>query len=93
MRAHVAHFYGWSDCEISRMSYNLFLEYYKASKIIKAEETLQSYTSSVYNNLKKEAQKRVWADARRDIEKYYERSEEDKNKNSNIQRIIEASRG
>jgi len=90
MKAFVAHFYGWSDNEVSRMRYKLFLDYYKAAKIIKAEDALHDYTASMYVNFKKDAQKRVWTEARKDIVKYQERPDSEKNKTSNIQRIIEA---
>jgi hypothetical protein len=60
MKAKCARFYGWSYNEIESMPFSLFLEYTKCIDLISSEETLKGYKVSIFPNLKKQAQEKVW---------------------------------
>ena len=53
MRARLARFYGWSDSEISELTYTDFIRYHKVMKNIKAEENLNDMSIFSYPHMKK----------------------------------------
>ena len=90
MKAKVAKVYGWTDRYISKMNYKKFLEYHKAALIMDAEDALNSYVASMYSNYKQNTQKKLWTQQRNEISRLLERSEEEKSKTSNLEKLVKA---
>lgn len=65
MKAKVAHFYGWSDDQIMSMGYHKFLGYWHAITPIEAQKALIDIKVAIYPYLKKNRQKEVFADFKR----------------------------